>query len=565
MHTRSAITASAHSAAALVWLALAGLVACSSGSTADAGRDIRDVRTFDVIVPSDTRTQDVASDAGADEDADVTSDVEPDPDVSSDVAPDPDVASDVSPDPDASSDVAPDPDVASDVADTSDAGSPDASDASDASDSADADAGCADALRTSRTLRTQVRRRPDASACARRRRRRRRGPRRQCGWTTSAPGATTRSATRPRAAAIARLEVAGAEYAWSVAFSADGRYALVLDRVDGVRIFDTARSDTRRFVLETSSRDPIYWQDVAFSPEGDQALLVGTRIGDATASEVWVFDAAAYRADDTAPDAAFTQLSGAASREFAEAVTFAGPRHGDGRPLILSRSDRFPYTRWLDALDLESGTTELLVASATSAGCQDIAYVENEFGNAGYLIVCGVNGYDGLYWTEVGGAFELRTDLGANSLGNTSRIVPRPQGDYALVIQNSSDRVHRFEAGQMNASSEAPWFRTRRLWAGAFDPDGRRALLTGKYQSVSGAEFEGVFEARDGAYSCPCAQRRLRHRRGVHPELRRPAMERAEQHAARRRGLEAGLRRRPDRRGHEQLQHRLRALRDLPA
>ena len=65
MHTRSAITASAHPAAALVWLALAGLVACSSGSTADAGRDTRDVRTFDVIVPSDTRTQDVASDAGA--------------------------------------------------------------------------------------------------------------------------------------------------------------------------------------------------------------------------------------------------------------------------------------------------------------------------------------------------------------------------------------------------------------------------------------------------------------------------------------------------------------------
>ena len=254
-------------------------------------------------------------------------------------------------------------------------------------------------------------------------------------------------------------------------------------------------------MLETCVARPIH-RAVALA-SGGQALLVGTRIGDATASEVWVFDDAAYRADDTTPAAAFAQLSGAASREFAEAVTFAGPRHGDGRPLILSRSDRFPYTMWLDALDLESGTTELLVASATSAGCQDIAYVENEFGNAGYLIVCGVNGYDGLYWTEVGGAFELRTDLGANSLGNTSRIVPRPQGDYALVIQNSSDRVHRFEAGQMNASSEAPWFRTRRLWAGAFDPDGRRALLTGKYQSVSGAEFGGVFEARDGAYSCP--------------------------------------------------------------
>lgn len=300
-----------------------------------------------------------------------------------------------------------------------------------------------------------------------------------------------------------RLEVAAAEAAQAVAFSPDGRYALVLDRIDGVRVFDTARGDVRRVLLESGVQDPVYWQDLAFSPDGRVALIVGTRIGGTTEGVAWVFDDAAYRAADASPALAFRRLTGVASRPYFEAVTFAGPRHSDGQPILLSRSARAPYSMWLDAIDVDAGTSTVLVASATTAGCQDIAYIENEFGNAGYLVVCGVNGYDGRYWTEVGGAFTLRSDLGENRVGNASRIVARPQGDYALVIQNASDRIHRFEAGQMNAASEAPWFQTRRLWSGAFDASGQRALIVGWHQVVSGEEIGVALEYRDGGYSCP--------------------------------------------------------------
>jgi hypothetical protein len=221
-----------------------------------------------------------------------------------------------------------------------------------------------------------------------------------------------------------------------------------------------------------------------------------------------------YRWDDTVwrntadPALAWQELVGLAFREVYESVQFTVTEASEGgepsaEVMVLSRRGRSPYNMWLDALDTSTGGMTLLANSSTSIGCQDIAPVRNEFGNQGFVIVCGLNGYDGFYYTEVGGVWELREDLGNNSLGNSSALVSRPQEDYALAISWSSDRVHRFQDGLMGSNADAPWFRTRRLVSGAFDSAGFRALIIGEYQSISGSEFAGVFEYRHDEYSCP--------------------------------------------------------------
>ncbi len=296
------------------------------------------------------------------------------------------------------------------------------------------------------------------------------------------------------------LEVGGLRNLEAVAFHPDGSYFVALARTDRVYVYEVDGEATTIIDLDPPGDGHLYFTDIAFEGSGDSALVLGYDTSEGSVGVVLRFDDATWRSEAPSEDA-LTRLPIASPRPVYSAIAFS-PGH-DEHPLLLGRGAAYPYRMWIDSLDPITGETTLLAPHWTTIGCDDIAYVENEFGNPGYLVVCGLGGYDGFYWTEVGGLWELREELGFNLLGNTSRIVAHPSGAYALAISHSGDRIHRFEGGVMNRSTDAPWFTTRRLWAGAFDAFGMRALIVGERQTISRATFGGVFEFRHDEYVCP--------------------------------------------------------------
>jgi len=296
-----------------------------------------------------------------------------------------------------------------------------------------------------------------------------------------------------------RLTPTGFRESVAVAFHPNGDYFLVLDSVDTVWIVDAVAQTAVVSVLHAGAGNTS-WSDVTFDPDGSYALLTGSNT-DTGQAVVWHFDHAAWSATKPSTTGVFTELTAPATIVVFGAVEFSGP---GANPVVVGRTSSSPYSMWLVELDAANGFTSSIVTEATSsAGCEDLAYVNNEWGDPGILIVCGFQGYDAFFWTEVGGVPELRTDLGFNNLGNTSRVVAHPSGAYALPISWSGDRICRFEDGVMLGNSSCVWFPTRRLWNIAFDPLGKRALIIGRRMNIGGNEFAPIMEFRHDFFSCP--------------------------------------------------------------
>ena len=296
-----------------------------------------------------------------------------------------------------------------------------------------------------------------------------------------------------------RVPIGGLGNQAAVAFHPSNTWALLLQRTELVRVIQTAD-------LTTESWDPpgsgsIYWQDLAFNPEGTVAILVGYRIASGSSSTtgvVYRFDTEVWATAGLA--SAITALTPTAADRYM-AVEFDA---NSGTFILLSANGTgtTSYNVALRSYDPQANTFGFIAAQATGAGCSDFAFVANEFGDPGTLIVCGENGYDALYWTEVGGISEWRLDLGNNSLGNTSRVAAHPEGNYALMMSWSGDAIYRFQGGIVNSYGAAPRFSTRRIWGAEFAPDGRRALIYGQYMSITGGAFFVVLEYRHDEYSC---------------------------------------------------------------
>jgi hypothetical protein len=292
-----------------------------------------------------------------------------------------------------------------------------------------------------------------------------------------------------------RLPIGGLEESVAVAFHPSGDYFVVLERSDRVHIYDVASATVSTAALGSG----IYWEDIEFAPSGAYALLTGRDTG-TDEGVVFRLDHAVWEASAPSTTGVFSEYVSLLSVGSYASVLF---RRSGGLPVLLGRSSDWPYTMHLLELGPDTGDATILAASATGAGCQDLADVRNEWGDPGILVVCGINGYDALYLTEVGGVSELRTDLGNNGLGNTARAAAHPSGDYALVISWSGDAVYRFEGGQMCSYSEAVHFSTRRLWTVGFATDGGRALIIGRKMNISGDEFGTVIEFRHDHFVCP--------------------------------------------------------------
>lgn len=299
-----------------------------------------------------------------------------------------------------------------------------------------------------------------------------------------------------------RVPIGGLGNQAAVAFHPSNDWALMLQRTELVRVVQTED-------LTTESYDPpgsgsIYWQDLAFNPDGSVAILVGYRLtsgSSSTTGVVYRFDTETWATSGLAT--AVTALTPTAADRYM-AVEF-NENSGEFTLLSANGTGTSSYNVALRSYNAQANTFGFIAAQATGAGCSDFAFVNNEFGDPGTLIVCGENGYDAVYWTEVAGVNEWRLDLGNNLLGNTSRVAAHPSGNYALLMSWSGDAIYRFQGGLVNGYSAAPRFSTRRIWGAEFAPDGRRALIYGQYMSISGGAFFVVLEYRHDEYVCTAA------------------------------------------------------------
>ena len=285
-----------------------------------------------------------------------------------------------------------------------------------------------------------------------------------------------------------------------VEFHPDGTYALVLERNQGVRVYDWSTSVS---IDATSTRftpgrvgGTTYFEDVVFDPSGDFAIIVGWHQASAGAAPEGVllrFDDAAWRAGSPTP---FTFLPETRAGENFVAIEMPWD---PGPPIVLSRRGSSSSIATLRQLDTATGRfAGLVTATPTSAGCDDLAFVNNEFGTWGVAVVCGSGSADARYYTEISGVGEWRPPPAA-TLGNTSRIDAYPGGAYALAIGWSGRRVHRFEGGAWRPTSGAPWFTTDGIWGVKFQQEGQRALIVGR---AGGSPLDGtVFEYRHNLYS----------------------------------------------------------------
>ncbi|MBN8611025.1 MAG: hypothetical protein J0L92_10600 [Deltaproteobacteria bacterium] len=303
---------------------------------------------------------------------------------------------------------------------------------------------------------------------------------------------------RPSTYTYTRVAVGGLGDAHVVAFHPDGSYAIVLERSNGVHVYDWASGTATRFDLRVAGR-AVTLDDLVFSADGSTAWIVGwERVGTTDTGVIITLSDAAYRRGDGA--LSFTRSSATTAGERITGIEIprapsGGP--GGGHPIVLSQSGTSPYIARLRELDPATSTfSGLFVARSTGAGCDDLAFSDNEFGQWGIVLACGTNGADIYLYTEVAGVGEWR--LAPGGYGNVSRTDGHPSADYALIVNWSSRYVHRHESGALRTSGASPGL-VDGIWDVSFSPDGRLALITGR---ARGASLRGtIYEYRHDLYS----------------------------------------------------------------
>jgi hypothetical protein len=303
----------------------------------------------------------------------------------------------------------------------------------------------------------------------------------------------------------ARLPIGGVKALRKVEFHHDGSYAVVLEERNRLHLVDWASREAR--VLDfTPTQGAYVWEDLRFDPSGDFALLVGwheiTSGGNTTKAGLIVrLDDLAARTGGDATDA----LEVYPSHGIADPIQALRYPRGGGLPVVLARrNERSPYWAILRDFDPQTGFAgDLAALTTTDAGCDDFDFVNNEFGDPGMLVVCGSNGADTHYYTEVGGVGEWRANPGNNNLGNTSSVAAYPTGDYALVLSWSGRSVYRFEGGALNGYSDAPRFSSRAIHSVKFQQEGQRALIVGGAYFGANEQIGIVVEYRHDLYRCP--------------------------------------------------------------
>jgi hypothetical protein len=254
----------------------------------------------------------------------------------------------------------------------------------------------------------------------------------------------------------------------AAAWHPSGGYALVLANVDKLYRFDPSDDSLTEV---GSAGAAVSLRDVVFTPDGSRAIVLAssTKSG-VTQARLFAWDAATASLAEMPTE----QLDGYTY----QALAFS-PDGTEAR-LLASKPNAGSYLAYVWPFDPMTGRDVTKVkATATSAECQDLAFATDGFGAPAVAVVCGGNGVD-LFYIDKGGGIQKYPSAG--SAGNVSRIAARPQGDYALAIGWSGQKVYRFQQGGWDTSFGSP--KLPGIFDVAFSTNGERALLFGSKGSI---------------------------------------------------------------------------------
>ncbi|MCP4501932.1 MAG: hypothetical protein GY822_18395 [Deltaproteobacteria bacterium] len=225
----------------------------------------------------------------------------------------------------------------------------------------------------------------------------------------------------------------------------------------------------------------LYLRDVAFSADGESALLVGKGVvNEVDFAAVIRFDHAPYASARAATsslieDDLFTRLS-APPGQTVDAIQWG---FKDKYMMLFSTaSNASSATAMLRTYDPVVEEWAFVSSQFMGAGCDNsggLALVDNIFSEVGALVVCGRNGTSQAYYQEVGGVGEWVLDVIGN-ISNTSLAMGSPSRDEGLVIANA--KLYQFIPP--NIDSTYAQFSGRSMQGFGYQPNGRRALVVGK-------------------------------------------------------------------------------------
>jgi len=267
----------------------------------------------------------------------------------------------------------------------------------------------------------------------------------------------------------------------AAAWHPSGTYALVLNSTDNVFHYDaTSKSLTTVGNVGTS----VSWRAATFTPDGAKAVLLGNT---STEGRVYIWDHATQAVSEMSSQ----RFDGGTY----EAIAYS-PDGSEARLLGSRKLTGSGYNALLWPFDATNGrNTASVKATATTAGCEDIAWATDEFDNPAIAVVCGVNG-GALLHLNGGGVWVTHS----GNTGNTSGIGGRPQGDYALAMgwTTNISPVRVFKQGQWTTANVSISY-PRHV---AFSTDGRRAIILGantagrvweyRHELLSTSEFTDV-------------------------------------------------------------------------
>jgi hypothetical protein len=261
----------------------------------------------------------------------------------------------------------------------------------------------------------------------------------------------------------------------AVAWHPSGAYALVLNANDLVFRYDAA---TKTLTQVGSVGAAVAWRTLGFTPDGAKAVLLGNTYAAPVEGRVYLWDHVA----GTIAEMATEKLAGGSYQ------AIAWSPDGSQARLLGSKPNQGSYLAYVWTFDPAAGRSNLK-AKPTSAGCEDLAYATDAFGLRAVAVTCGVNGVS-LFHLDGNDQF---VDYFGNA-GNTSHIAARPQGDYALAVGWSGQRLYRFELGNWTTGFNSPTVSGGQV---EFSTDGRRALVLGGCGQCGGANAVGqVYEFR---------------------------------------------------------------------
>jgi WD40 repeat protein len=239
-----------------------------------------------------------------------------------------------------------------------------------------------------------------------------------------------------------------------------GDYALVLNETDAVYLYDPTQPIASRLSQVGSAGASVSWRAVTFTPDGSKAVLLGNTTA---AGQIYLWDATTHLLTQMTTET----LTGGSY----QALEWS--HDGSQSRLLASASNGTGYIAYLWPFDPATGRDlAKVVATATSAGCQDLAWATDGFGLPAVAVTCGVNGAN-LFYVDQN---DTITSFTGNT-GNTSRISARPQGDYALALCWSDTSVTFFKQGGWSTGFNNP--NLPGTYGVRFASSGLRALFYG--------------------------------------------------------------------------------------